>query len=95
MAEVDQQTDVFVLMQSFLSDDDNVNLFEDTSWLETEELTNPFRASADGGQGLVLHNTTFSDDTSDHEQYEMQGGGELARKQTTAQTILETSLQQQ
>lgn len=54
-------------MQSFLSDDDNINYFGDEgSWLEAEELTQP---QGSGGGTTVFHNTSYKDD--DQEEFEM------------------------
>jgi hypothetical protein len=67
-----------------LSDSDSLNYFEDTSWLETEELTTGgSKARGGGGKQLVLHNVNFNDTASD--QYEMQET-QLERNKNGTQT---------
>lgn len=54
--------------QSFLSDDDSANYFEDGSWLDAEELTKVPRSEGVTSQGGLI-NTNYNDE--DGEQIEM------------------------
>lgn len=73
-------------MQSFLSDDSNINYFEDGSWMEAEELTTPSGSgSGVNQQSLVLHNTSYNsggegEDERDHEEMEIGGEERLIGK---------------
>ena len=67
--------------QSFLSDDDNVNFFEDASWMEAEELTT-------SSTSHILQNINFDDTTAEDSGPHLElttGGNQLVVKPVIGQ----------
>ena len=59
-------------MQSFLSDDDNINYFaQESSWDDAEELTIFHGNQGNNRHSTVFQNASYIEDDDNHEQFEI------------------------